>query len=62
MSDYLEKYKNNPKPSHVLAIWHHIVNLCDEVGNFELVFHSHKMLADLFVELRKVENAVDIYK
>ena len=61
MSDYLEKFKNNPKPVHLLTICLHIVNLWDETKDFELVFHSHKMLADLYVELRKIENAIEIY-
>lgn len=40
----------------------HLVRICEETSSFELEFHSKKMLGDLYVELRKIEEAKAIYK
>ncbi|CAI2381397.1 unnamed protein product [Moneuplotes crassus] len=62
MQEYLNKHETNPKPSAVIAFVNHLVELCEETRSFDLEFHSRKMQGDMYVELRKIDEAKDIFK
>ena len=62
MTEYLERHEANPKPANLLLFTTHLVKLWEETKYFELEFHSKKMLGDLNVELRKVDEAKSIFK
>lgn len=62
MQDYLDKHETNPKQGTVIAFVNHLIPLCEETRSFDLEFHSKKMYGDLLVELRKLDDAKDIYK
>ena len=61
LSEYIDKNPNSLKQTFLLKHCNHWVNLAEPTRNFELIFHSKKMLADLLIELRKVDKAQEIY-
>jgi len=40
LSGYLDKHETNPRPTHLMIFVNKLVNLCEEIKDFELEFHS----------------------
>jgi tetratricopeptide (TPR) repeat protein len=58
----VDRHQSNPKPINLISMTTHLVRICEETPSFELEFHSKKMLGDLYVELRKIDEAKAVYK
>ncbi|CAI2382359.1 unnamed protein product [Moneuplotes crassus] len=61
MQEYLIKHEVNPKPASFFIFIKHLVKLCEEMKCFDLEFHSKKMQGDFHVELRKIDEAKEVY-